>query len=62
MNINGNKNSAVIPPEDVDFIREMVSLPKERKILARGIILGLGLVKQVAPVGDLFIDTNQPST
>ena len=46
-----SKNSPIeaIPATDLDFIREMVALPKESKLLARGIILGLGLTGQVSP-------------
>lgn len=51
----------IIPPEDVDFIRAMVALPKESKILARGIILGLGLMEQVVPASGPFADTGQDS-
>lgn len=50
-----------ISTEDVDFIRTMVALPKENKILARGIILGLGLAGQVGSVDGLLINTGQDS-
>ena len=33
----------IIPKEDVALIRSLVGLPKESKILARGIILGLDI-------------------
>lgn len=38
-----SKSEEVIPTEDVALIRAMVALPKESKILARGIILGLDI-------------------
>lgn len=37
------KSEEIIPTEDVALIRAMVALPKESKILARGIILGLDI-------------------
>lgn len=38
-----SKSEEAIPTEDMALIRAMVTLPKESKILARGIILGLDI-------------------
>ncbi|MCI9444308.1 MAG: hypothetical protein HFF69_06235 [Oscillospiraceae bacterium] len=40
----------VVTTEDMDFLRELMGLPEERKVLARGIILGLSLAAQVSSV------------
>lgn len=56
-----NRPISVISTEDVDFIRAMMMLPKESKILVRGIILGLRLTGQVSSVDGLLVDVGQDS-
>lgn len=51
-----NYKVEAIPSEDKNLIREMIALPVESKILARGIILGLGLAERVGAIG------SQPTT
>lgn len=45
---NETHSIAVITPEDMELIKAMVSLPKESKVFARGIILGLSLTGDIA--------------
>ena len=42
--------SEIISAEDKDLIRAMVGLPMERKILAKGVILGLSLTDRIRTV------------
>lgn len=40
-------NTETVSKEDMDFIRLMAAMPTEAKILARGVILGLGLSEKI---------------
>lgn len=50
-----NKKTATpeaITSEDRDFIRLLAAMPTEAKILARGVILGLGLSEKIQKSAD----------
>lgn len=47
-----DKNVTMVHEEDKDFIRSVMSLPQNKKILIQGIIIGLDLQEKQAETAD----------